>query len=74
MICRIHKYENLNLIDDYFGAFSDTDNRRSRIFVDKPRKANSTFSLRELLLPDIDVKVGDEDFAKILVSEGYNLK
>lgn len=74
MICRIHKHESLNLIDDYFGAFSDTDSRRSRIFVDKPRRANSTFSLRELLLPDINIKVGDEEFTKILVSEGYNLK
>ena len=74
MLCRIHKYESLEVIDDYFGAFTDTDARRSRIFVDHPRRVNSTFSLRELLLPDINVEVDDEEFTKILVSEGYNLK
>ena len=74
MLCKIHKYESLELVNDYFGTVSDTDSRRSKIFIHNQRTANSTFSLRELLLPDIDVKVGDEDFAKILVSEGYNLK
>ena len=74
MLCRIHKYESLVEVDDYFGSFTATDARRSRIFVDHPRRVNSTFSLRELLLPDINVEVDDEEFAKILVSEGYNLK
>ena len=73
-LCRIQKYENLNLVDSHLAAVPEEDTRRYRIFFNQARRVNSKFSLSELLLPDIEVQIADNEFTEILVSEAYNLK
>ena len=64
----------MNLVDSHLAAVPEEDTRRYRIFFNQARRVNSKFSLSELLLPDIEVQIEDDEFTEILVSEAYNLK
>ena len=73
-MCDEKYYEYSNVVEQYFITLPQDDGRRYRVKADYARRANSPFRLSELLLPDINIDVDDEDYMSILASEAYNLK